>query len=43
MPASKPSQLSTLKALDSLHEEEEHGENHDRKQDIKEIVHEALP
>jgi hypothetical protein len=43
MPAIRPSQFSALKALDPLDEQEKHSENHDRKQDIKEIVHEALP
>jgi hypothetical protein len=38
-PTIRPSQLSTLKALNSLDEEDERGENDDRQTDIKEIQH----
>lgn len=41
IPTISPSQLLALKALDPLHEQEEHGEHHDGQPDVREILHSA--
>ena len=39
----RPSQLSALKVLDPLDQEDEHRENDDRQTDVQQIVHHELP
>jgi hypothetical protein len=41
MPAMSPSQLSALKTLDPLHQEEKGRENNDRQPDVEQVGHGA--
>jgi hypothetical protein len=37
--AISPTQFSALKVLDRLHDQEEHGEDHDGQTDHQEVIH----
>jgi len=39
MPPIRPIQFSALKALNPLHDEDEHGEDDDRQADVKKVLH----
>jgi hypothetical protein len=39
MPTIRPSQLSTLKALDPLHQQPQRGEDDDRQADVQQVGH----